>query len=275
MEFDYRIDGMHCAACVSRVTAALRPLASSVQVTLDPPCAHLTVDRPLSLETLSTAVASAGRYTIAPVGDAAVVAVAAGLADAKSAAASPSGTSPAESIPVAANSAVPGQSAAKSWLATYYPLLLIGGYIAVTALAGTAHGGARIDWAAWMTNVMAGFFLVFSAFKLLDLNGFADAYARYDLGAQRWRTWGFIYPFLELALGLAYLFRVAPMATNIATIALMGFSSLGVIRALARKQQIRCACLGTVLNVPMSTITLVEDLAMVAMATMRLTMGGG
>ena len=64
------------------------------------------------------------------------------------------------------------------------------------------------------------------------------------------------------------------MLTDVATILLMGFSSLGVIRALANKQQIRCACLGTVLNVPMSTITLVEDLAMVAMAVMSLAMRG-
>ena len=119
---------------------------------------------------------------------------------------------------------------------------------------------------------MAGFFLVFSAFKFLDLKGFADAYASYDLGAKRWHAWGYIYPFLELSLGLAYLFRVAPALTDVATIALMGFSSIGVMQALARKQQIRCACLGTVLNVPMSTITLVEDLAMVAMALMSLAM---
>ena len=257
MEFDYRIDGMHCAACVSRVTAALQPLATRVTVTLDPPRVHLTADHPPSLDMLGAAVASAGRYTIAP------------------AEGTPAAATVGTEIPATLNSTVLGQSAAKSWLVTYYPLLLIGGYIAVTAFAGTSRGGSTVDWAAWMTNVMAGFFLVFSAFKLLDLNGFAGAYASYDLGARRWRPWGFIYPFLELALGLAYLFRLAPIATDIATIALMGISSLGVIRALANKQQIRCACLGTVLNVPMSTITLVEDLAMVAMATMRLTMGGG
>jgi hypothetical protein len=125
-----------------------------------------------------------------------------------------------------------------------------------------------------MTNFMAGFFLVFSAFKFLNLAGFADAYASYDLLAKRWYEWGLIYPFLELALGLAYLFRFAPTLTHVATIALMGFSSLGVIAALREKRVIRCACLGTVLNLPMSTITLVEDLAMVVMATLMLLIGG-
>ena len=239
MNFNYQVDGMHCNACIKRVTAALQPFATEIRVTLDPPRAHLTADRQVPISELSAAVAAAGAYKIAP-------------ADTFDVAASP----PTD----------------KSWLATYYPLLLIAGYIVVTALAGTRQSGAKFDAAAWMTNIMAGFFLVFSAFKLLDLKGFADAYASYDLGAKRWHAWGYIYPFLELSLGLAYLFRIAPTLTDLATIALMGFSSIGVMQALAKKQQIRCACLGTVLNVPMSTITLVEDLAMVAMALMSLAM---
>ena len=92
--------------------------------------------------------------------------------------------------------------------------------------------------------------------------------------AKRWRAWGYVYPFLELALGLAYLFHVAPTATHIATILLMGFSSLGVIAALSNRQRIVCACLGTVLKLPMSTITLVEDLGMVGMAAAMLLWGG-
>ena len=100
---------------------------------------------------------------------------------------------------------------------------------------------------------MAGFFLVFSAFKFLDLTGFANAYSTYDLLAKRWHGYGFIYPFLELCLGLAYLFRFQPTATHVATVALMGFSSLGVFAALRQKRTIQCACLGTVLKLPMST----------------------
>ena len=60
------------------------------------------------------------------------------------------------------------------------------------------------------------------------------------------------------------------LATNIATIALMAFSSLGVVQALAQRQAIQCACLGTVLKLPMSTITLVEDVGMAAMAAAML-----
>jgi copper chaperone CopZ len=149
------------------------------------------------------------------------------------------------------------------WLKTYYPLLLIVGMITLTSLkGGTLHD--------FMLNFMAGFFLVFGAFKLFDIRGFRDAYATYDLLATRWPNYGLIYPFLELALGFAFLFRFELTATYWASLMLMGFSSLGVINALRKKQKIRCACLGTMLNLPMSTITLVEDLGMVMMAVVMI-----
>lgn len=121
-----------------------------------------------------------------------------------------------------------------------------------------------------MLDFMAGFFLVFSFFKLLDLRGFADAYQSYDIIARRSRPYAFAYPFLELALGVAYLVRWQLTITNAVTLALMLAGSVGVLRALLRKDRIRCACLGTALNLPMTTVTLVEDLGMAAMAALML-----
>lgn len=153
----------------------------------------------------------------------------------------------------------------KSWFKTYYPLFLIVGLISIVSIKGseTLHD--------WMLHFMAGFFIVFSFFKFLDLKGFRDAYYTYDLLAKRWYDYGLIYPFLELGLGLAFLFKIQLISALWFSIILMGFSSLGVIQALSKKQKIRCACLGTVLNLPMSTITLVEDLGMVAMSIFMLS----
>jgi copper chaperone CopZ len=246
MQTTYRVDGMTCGGCVKSVAAKLSTVASDVEVTLSPPQARLSAAADLTVAKINELMG--GKYTFTPVADAA----------------------PA---PSAARPAV-ADEVAKTWFETYHPLLLIAGYIALASFAGTtAVGRAGFDWSVWMTNAMAGFFLVFSAFKFLNLKGFAEAYATYDLGAKAWAPWGYVYPFLELLLGCAYLFRWNLAVTNLATILLMGFSSLGVIQALSKKQTIRCACLGTVLNVPMSTITLVEDLAMVAMAALAL-LGG-
>jgi copper chaperone CopZ len=245
MDQTYTLSGMHCANCTAKVTAALKPFAENVAVTLDPPRVVLQNAKPANLSELQAAVSKAGAYEL-------------------------SAAAPVSSVAEAAAGDAP-----PSWLATYQPLVVIAAYIAIAAFAGTNTGPAgAIDWRAWMVHFMAGFFLVFSAFKFLDLKGFADAYSTYDLLAQRWHGYGYIYPFLELGLGLAYLFSVAPLATNAATLVLMGFSSLGVLSALRNKRQIQCACLGTVLKLPMSTITLIEDLGMAAMAAVMLLAGG-
>lgn len=157
------------------------------------------------------------------------------------------------------------------WLHTYYPLILIIGYIVCVAFASNLQG-TGINWEGWMNTFMAGFFLVFSAFKLLDLQGFATNYATYDLLAKRWHPYGFIYPFIELGLGLSYMVSTQPSITNIITVLVMGFSSIGVLKALLQKKKIRCACLGTILNLPMSSITLIEDLLMAIMAAAMLVL---
>jgi hypothetical protein len=149
----------------------------------------------------------------------------------------------------------------KSWLATYKPLLLIAGFIAGASIL-TANGSLHTG----MNTFMAGFFLVFSFFKLLDLKGFANSYAMYDLLAMKVPVYGFIYPFIELGLGIAFLTGFNPIFTNWATIIAMGFSSIGVIQSVLNKKKIQCACLGAVFNLPMSTVTIIEDLLMVAMA---------
>jgi len=154
---------------------------------------------------------------------------------------------------------------------SYFPLFVIILYIFGVASINTIQGQS-IDWHAWMNQFMAGFFLVFSAFKLLDIKGFADGYATYDLLARRWYHYGFVYPFLELGLGILYLTNVRPTTTQMLTIVIMGFSSLGIINSMIKKQKLRCACLGTIINVPLSTITLVEDLGMVVLAGLALSM---
>ena len=152
----------------------------------------------------------------------------------------------------------------KAWVGTYKPLLLIVVMLTVVSFAG--EGGAT----GWMGRFMAGFFLVFSFFKLLNLGAFAQAYAGYDVIAGKWKTYGYVYPFLELALGLAYAFHVAPRFTAGFTVVLMGVSALGVIRVVREGRKIECACLGTVFKLPMSTVTIIEDLGMAVMAALML-----
>ncbi len=117
---------------------------------------------------------------------------------------------------------------------------------------------------------MGGFFLVFSFFKLLNLDGFADSYAMYDVVAKKFHSWGYIYAFIELGLGLAYVTGFNPLVTNSATFVVMSVSLVGVLQSVLNKRKIRCACLGAVFNLPMSTVTIIEDALMIAMSGITL-----
>lgn len=155
---------------------------------------------------------------------------------------------------------------------TYYPLFLLVAFLIGTVGLVELADGSFASYRA-MSNFMGGFFVVFSFFKLLDLRGFADSYRMYDVVARRFWGYAYAYPFIELLLGAAYLTRFHSAATNFATIVVMSAGSVGVIQSLLAKRRIRCACLGTVFNLPMSTVTLVEDVLMIVMATLMLFSG--
>lgn len=115
-------------------------------------------------------------------------------------------------------------------------------------------------------SFMASFFLVFSFFKLLDLEGFAGGYSSYDLIAKKFYRYGYVYPFIELGFGFGYLIFPQYLYFNLAVFVLMLISSIGVIKAKFSKHKFYCACVGTFLKVPLGSIAIIEDLLMTIMA---------
>jgi copper chaperone CopZ len=255
-EHIFMLSGLHCGNCVRKIEQALQPFAQEVSVSLDPMQARLRGLHPhTSLAAMQAAVAGLGQYH---------------LRDFKP-------NQPSAHIDTAQSAINSGVTIAPNWLQTYRPLLLIVAFIlgASVLVQLGQHAGHSMGWGAisgmeTMRYFMAGFFLVFAFFKLLDLNAFAQAYAGYDLLAARWKSWGYVYPFVELGLGMAYLAHWQPVWVAWITLIVMGFSAIGVIRAVMNKRAIRCACLGTVFQLPMSTVTIVEDVGMVVMAAVML-----
>lgn len=158
---------------------------------------------------------------------------------------------------------------AKNWFSTYKPILLIFGYITTIAIIAASHQN-QFHWMQAMNIFMAGFFLTFSFFKMLDLIGFAESYSMYDIIAKKIKAWGYIYAFVELGLGIAYATNFQPVVTNIVTLIVMTVSIVGVLQSVLNKRKIQCACLGAVFNLPMSTVTIIEDALMIAMSTFML-----
>jgi copper chaperone CopZ len=239
MTHTYNIAGMTCGGCVARVKSELLKLGdvTEAEVQLAPPQATISMQRHVSLKTLQDAVARAGHYTITE-----------------------DESSHSHSIE---------KDEDTSTLSAYKPILLVGAFIlGVTLLIELQN--ANFNWHSWMQNFMAAFFIVFSFFKLLDLKGFAESYSTYDIVARSWMPWGYIYPFVELLLGIGYLMRFAPLLTNGVAFVVMSVSIIGVLQSVLNKRKIRCACLGAVFNIPMSTVTIIEDALMIAMSGVML-----
>lgn len=163
------------------------------------------------------------------------------------------------------NAVVSIETKKDSFFSTYKPIFLVFIYISFVSFLCS-----NMDAMKWMQYFMAGFFLVFSFFKLLDLSGFAKSYAMYDILAKNINIWGFIYPFVELFLGIAYAISFELYITNIITLVVMSIGSIGVIISVFSKKEIRCACLGSVFNLPMSSITIIENSLMILMAILML-----
>jgi len=149
-------------------------------------------------------------------------------------------------------------------LRNFYPLIAIFSLIIAITVALQIYSGWNVKEA--MRIFMSSFFLIFGFFKVINLQGFAKAYAMYDLIAKQYLWYGYIYPFFELGLGIAYLFNWYPVMTNIATFFFMVISAAGVFNELRQKRHIVCGCLGTVFKLPMTYVTLTEDLLMAIMA---------
>jgi len=228
----FSISGMTCSGCVSKVAARLEehPEIISAKVLLQPPEAYIVTHNPLSDDTLEKWLQPLKKYHV-------------------------SQDQHSKSIP--------------KQLQTYRPLLILTIYLLLGAFSG-AWGNDHLEWKTVMRLFMGGFFISFSFFKMLDLKGFANAYQSYDLVAKTFPPYGYVYPFIECALGLAYLSNFQPFWINLITAFVMAVSLAGVLRAVASKRTIQCVCLGTGFNLPMSTVTIVEDLLMLAMAILAL-----
>jgi cation transport ATPase len=160
-------------------------------------------------------------------------------------------------------SAVDFKEDQKSELEPLFPLFLIFGFITTAPIL--IH---RNPWSTseFMLTFMGLFYVVFSFFKLLDVKGFADSFAMYDPLANIIPKYGLIYPFIELALGVFFLMRFQILSALIITFIILGITTVGVTKSLLDKKTIKCACLGSVLNLPMTKATFIENSIMIVMA---------
>ena len=143
------------------------------------------------------------------------------------------------------------------------PLFIILGYIFIASIL--------LNYKNWnssnaMLDFMGLFYIIFSFFKILDVKGFSMSFRMYDPLAKQAPIYGYIYPFIEVILGLMFLIRYEVNIALILTLVVLGITTIGVTQTLLNKRSIKCACLGTTLNLPMTEATFIENALMIIMA---------
>lgn len=232
--YTYKIEGMTCGSCVEKITERLKALpgVSGVNVSLSDKKADIIADRSVMLKEIQGAIADLPKYK-------------------------------ADFYDDVETSSVLAQE--KTFFQTYKPLFTVFAYILIFSVAFQVSRGS-FSAHHFMNHLMAGFFVGLSFFKFLDLKSFATAFSNYDPLAKKWKTYGLIYPFIELTLGFLYIADKFLLFANVMTIIVLGITTVGVYQKIKSKSQFQCACLGAGFNIPLSNITIFENLAMVAMA---------
>ena len=119
---------------------------------------------------------------------------------------------------------------------------------------------------SFMLDFMGIFFITFSFFKLLKLKGFQNSFKKYDLIGKQFNLYCWIYPFIEIVIGIFLLMRFHIYIFLIITLIILTSTSIGVIKSLRKNENIKCACLGSVLDLPMTEATLIENFTMIIMS---------
>lgn len=149
-------------------------------------------------------------------------------------------------------------------LLDYWPLISL---IIIAGMTGYAITySIKGDFLSWMHYFMGFFLCCFSMLKIFNIPSFADGFEMYDILAKQSRTYAYIYPFIELGLGLGFLSFIVPIIIYSATIFIMSIGTIGVISGLRKGLDINCPCMGSILKVPLSTVTLTEDVGMIVMS---------
>lgn len=229
MTHTYQLTGMTCGGCEAKVKSSLTTVenVTAIEVSKETNSATITMDKHIALFDFQKVLNP--KYQISAINNIGI------------------------------------EAEEKTWIEIYKPILLIFFYISLVTIL-IQFKNINFNWMEAMQHFMAGFFLVFSFFKLLNIKGFAESYVMYDVIAKKIPIWGYLYAVIELGLGIGYLVNFNPLLINSITFIVMFISIIGVLQSVLNKRKIQCACLGAIFNLPMSTVTIIEDGLMIAMS---------
>ncbi len=160
---------------------------------------------------------------------------------------------------------------------TYTPVLVvfyISALLAIAANWATSGDVLNLRSLEWFIAFSMG---MLAMLKLRDLETFSNMFVGYDILARRVVRYSYVYPFAEalaailMVAGGIFGLIAAPIALFIGTI-----GAISVIKAVyVDKRDLKCACVGGGVNVPLGFVSLSENLAMIGMGVWMIVKGMG
>lgn len=160
-----------------------------------------------------------------------------------------------------------GQTVPDAAAVSYRPVIVVFVVAALMALA--------TSWAVFgnfVTVQAAEWFIAFSMcilalLKLQDVESFSSMFLGYDLLAQKFVPYSYVYPYAELLAGILMIAGALMWLSIPVALFVGGIGAVSVFKAVyIDKREIKCACVGGSSKVPLGFVSLTENLMMVAMA---------
>ena len=167
-----------------------------------------------------------------------------------------------------------GQRVPEPGATSYTPVLVV---FAVAALIAAVTVWWQDGWvvANFVPTFISVAMMLLAMLKLQDVEKFSTMFLNYDLLAQRWPPYGYVYPFAELTAGTLMLAGVLTWFSAPLALFIGGIGALSVFKAVyVDRRELKCACVGGSSNVPLGFVSLSENLAMIGMAAWMLLMPG-
>jgi glutaredoxin len=151
---------------------------------------------------------------------------------------------------------------------SYQPVIAVFVTALAMALAATWASTGSVATVRSLEWFIAFSMCILAILKLRDLETFSNMFLGYDLLAQRYVRYAYVYPFGEAISGALMIaggvlkWIAIPIAFVIGAI-----GAASVFRAVyVEKRELKCACVGGDSKVPLGFISLTENLMMVAMS---------
>ena len=251
MENIYQVRGMTCQDCADTIEAGITSSLKVKSATVILEKSQLTIISDFSYDesSVDTVLGSLGNYGVASLVDHSQFQI------------------PLNNISFTTSN--PKAGSLVSTIIEYFfskkPIFIALSIVIITSFSLQFPSGS-FDFNSWMMDYMGIFFVLFSFLKLLNVTGFSNTFKEYDIIAKYIPFFAVGYPFIELGLGLAFLSETFLFVAASGTLLFMISQSIGVVNSLRHSKQIQCACMGSTVNLSISSLTLFENLVMIVMS---------